>query len=103
MDYLSGLQWVAQNYGLYAAMVVFFLGRDTYRDYRQSLVITSLQKEMRDIVFPMVNQNAQVIAQNTVAIERNSDALTETTQMIEKCTPVMEHLCNLAITNLGSS
>lgn len=85
MDYLDGLKWVAEEYGLYAAIAVYFLGRDAWRDYKQDKVITSLQAEMRGVILPIVEKNAQVIAKNSSALHENTTALKDCRAAIQEC------------------
>jgi hypothetical protein len=89
-DVIEILRWVAEHYGLYAAFVVYFLGRDAYRDWKQDKVISNLQSEMRGVILPIVAENAKVIAENSSALKASVDAVQECHELIHKYQILLE-------------
>ena len=83
---LEWLKWVAQNYGLYAAMVVYFMARDTARDMRQEKVIEELQTEMRTIIIPLTRDAVAKLALNTDSLERATILLDRVSDRLEDLT-----------------
>jgi hypothetical protein len=97
MEFFDGLKWVAENYGLYAAIVVYFLARDAWRDYKQDKLISGLQTEMRGVILPIVKENAQVIATNSAALDANKTVLKEGQTALTDCRAAIQE-CRLVIT-----
>lgn len=93
---LEGLRWIADHYGLYAAIVVYFIARDTHRDWKQGKVINDLQTEMRHVILPLVEKNANVITENTVTLKSCTKTLEESKNAIQDCRKVI-HECKLLL------
>lgn len=81
-ELMTSFKWLAENYGLYAAIVVSFIARDAWRDYKQDKVIQGLQSEMRGVILPIVAENAKVIAINSAALAEHKPVVAELRQAI---------------------
>ena len=84
-ELMESFKWLAENYGLYAAIVVSFIARDAWRDYRQDNVIEKLQSEMRGVILPIVAENAKVIANNSAALAEHKPLLADFRAAIAEC------------------
>ncbi len=56
--------------GLVAAVFAFFIWKDWKREMRLQTRIEALEKDQKDILFPLVQQCSVIIAQNTVVMQR---------------------------------
>ena len=68
---LSDMGWLFQNYGPFAAAVVFFIWRDYRREDRLSTRIRELEEEQREVILPLVKSCTEVITRNTQVMEQN--------------------------------
>ena len=66
---------VLKQYGPLALVVAFLLWQGWVREARMSKRITKLEDEQRNVLLPLVERCADVIAQNTLMMERLEKAL----------------------------
>jgi hypothetical protein len=64
-----------KQYGPLVLVVVFLLWQGWVRETRMSKRITKLEDEQRNVLMPLVERCADVIAQNTLMMERLEKAL----------------------------
>lgn len=85
MEYLEWFTALAERYGIWAAIVIYFLIRDAWRDYRQDKVIAGLQAEMRSVILPIVQKGTEVITENTIVMRETKDRLSDCKSAIDEC------------------
>jgi hypothetical protein len=66
-----------KQYGPLILVVAFLLWQGWVRETRMSKRITRLEDEQRNVLMPLVERCADVIAQNTLMMERLEKALDE--------------------------
>jgi hypothetical protein len=66
-----------KQYGPLVLVVAFFLWQGWVREGRMSKRITKLEDDQRNVLTPLVERCADVIAQNTMMMERLEKALDE--------------------------
>lgn len=66
-----------KQYGPLVVVVAFLLWQSWVREARMSKRITKLEDEQRNVLMPLVERCADVIAQNTLMMERLEKALDE--------------------------
>jgi hypothetical protein len=66
---------VLKQYGPLALVVTFLLWQGWLREARMSKRITKLEDEQRHVLMPLIERCADVIAQNTLMMERLEKAL----------------------------
>ncbi|MEN6367695.1 MAG: hypothetical protein ABFC88_12865 [Thermoguttaceae bacterium] len=74
---LADLLLLLKQYGPLILVVAFFLWQGWVREGRMSKRITGLEDEQRNVLMPLVERCADVIAQNTMMMERLEKALDE--------------------------
>ncbi len=68
---------VLKQYGPLVVVVAFLLWQGWVREVRMGKRITKLEDEQRNVLMPLVERCADVIAQNTMMMERLEKALDE--------------------------
>ena len=63
------------------ALLAFFLWKDFRREVQLQKRITSLEKEQKEVLFPLIERCVEVIAQNTLVMQRLE-------KVIGRCTAV---------------
>lgn len=79
---VATFKYVLENYGLQAALLLYFLARDFWRDWTQGKTIAALQTEMRGVILPLVEKNTSVVAANSVVLKDVREGLRETRSLI---------------------
>jgi len=74
-DTLADAISVLKQYGPLVLVVAFLLWQGWVREARMSKRITKLEDEQRNVLLPLVERCADVIAQNTLMMERLEKAL----------------------------
>jgi hypothetical protein len=72
---LADLVLLLRQYGPLILVVAFFLWQGWVREGRLNKRITDLEDEQRNVLMPLVERCADVIAQNTMMMERLEKAL----------------------------
>jgi hypothetical protein len=72
---LADLLLVLKQYGPLILVTAFFLWQGWVREVRMSKRITNLEDEQRNVLMPLVERCADVIAQNTMMMERLEKAM----------------------------
>lgn len=93
---INGLQYVMENYGLMAAFVVYFLGRDTWREHRLANANQKLQDEMRKVLIPLVKSTSESLATSTTVIQQNTEAQAETHEILEDVKALLQRTIQAA-------
>lgn len=93
---INGLKIVLEEYGLYAALVVYFLGRDTWREHRLATANQKLQDEMRGVMIPLVKTTSEALTKSSTALEQNSEALEEGRKTLEAVQVLMRRAIEAA-------
>lgn len=76
-DTFADLLLLLKQYGPLILVAAFFLWQGWVREVRMSKRIESLEDEQRNVLMPLVERCADVIAQNTMMMERLEKALDE--------------------------
>ena len=74
---VADLILLLKQYGPLIVVVAFFLWQGWVREGRMSKRITNLEDEQRSVLMPLVERCADVIAQNTLMMERLEKSLDE--------------------------
>jgi hypothetical protein len=74
-DTFADLLFLLKQYGPLILVTAFFLWQGWVREGRMSRRIESLEDEQRHVLMPLVERCADVIAQNTMMMERLEKAL----------------------------
>jgi hypothetical protein len=75
MDTFSDLILLLKQYGPLVLVVAFLLWQGWVRECRMGRRITKLEDEQRNALMPLVERCADVIAQNTLMMERLEKAM----------------------------
>ena len=78
LDDLPEIWWVIKNFGPWAVLVIVFIWRDFRRERRLTNRIDKLEDEFREVILPLVEETATVIATNTEALKQNA-------KIMERC------------------
>jgi len=70
MDTVADLILLLKQYGPLILVVAFFLWQGWLRETRMDKRITELEDGQRNVLMPLVERCADVIAQNTMMMER---------------------------------
>lgn len=81
---VATFKYVLENYGLQAALLVYFLARDFWRDWTQGKTINELQTEMRKVILPLVEKTSDRLAANTVVMKDVKEGLRETRALVHQ-------------------
>lgn len=73
----ADLVLLLKQYGPLVLVVVFFLWQGWVREGRMNARITELEDAQRNVLMPLVERCADVIAQNTMMMERLEKSLDE--------------------------
>ena len=76
-DTFADLLLLLKQYGPLILVAAFFLWQGWVREGRMSKRIEQLEDEQRNVLMPLVERCADVIAQNTMMMERLEKALDE--------------------------
>ena len=74
---MADLILLLKQYGPLIVVVAFFLWQGWVREGRMSKRITNLEDEQRSVLMPLVERCADVIAQNTLMMERLEKSMDE--------------------------
>ena len=74
-DTFADVVLLLKQYGPLVLVVAFLLWQGWCRETRMSKRITKLEDEQRNVLMPLVERCADVIAQNTLMMERLEKAL----------------------------
>ena len=69
-DTLADAIAILKQYGPLVVVTAFFLWQGWVREWRLNDRITTLENEQRNVLMPLVERCADVIAQNTLMMER---------------------------------
>jgi len=75
MDVFIDAISLLKQYGPLVLVVAFFLWQNWVRECRMTKRIEKLEDEQRNVLMPLVERCADVIAQNTMMMERLEKAL----------------------------
>lgn len=67
--------WIIKTFGPMTVLVIIFVARDCIRENKLTKRVEKLEDDFRDVILPLVEETASVIASNTEVLKQNTKVL----------------------------
>lgn len=78
------LEWIFKEFGPVIGFLAFYIYRDMTREKKLSDRITELERQQTEVILPLVTQTTEVLARNTVVMERNTQVIGRLETFLQK-------------------